>query len=501
MESIKLRKISSDSDQDTLTSWPSPRIRKTALKQKFLRWIVQFLKAFTVFVACVFFWLITPEKPEFRPSGYVVANHTCYVNNGDWTNWRRGSLGPLKPELQTAWNSSARIALDERKQPIVQLDKTLSEVSPLGKTYSFANLDAYPLVKRNMPLSVAEMRKRSRLGRYTTTRSDGRICFTNLAHGNNGEGPGRKPVDLNIPEPHSGWHHDAFSPAGSPAGQPITGRKKYLIVLAEKNERLDFINNFHASLLAAGGAADTKTIVWTHDPCRRDYILLVDHYRSEYDMDIELRQMPDAVIVGKGEGGQGWVGGGMKIEYARFMVYREFLERLPENSYEKVMFSDYDVVFQKHPFKEYPVLEGGLSMSAEWRDFTIGDCQHHRGWIKCGEPWWGQGTMRNMKPFPRLCAGVVVGYTKAMTKLAQILTSEIMLTSCNDQGILNYLYYSCRLSQQVPNVMVWSNEDGLGGTIGSNPHYWVNGWGDVVNHAGQVQVWVHQVRLIGQANC
>jgi hypothetical protein len=487
MEPIKLRKNSSDSDQDTLGPWNNaPRVRRGQVKQKLFRWLLKFLKSFTIFVALVFFWLITPEKEEFRPSGRLISNHTCYNDNGNFTtlNWKHSTLGSLKSEYSKVWNSSKHVS----SQPLVSLEKTLSEISSLGKAYSFANLDAYPILRSGQPVSDSESRKRYNLGRYSTSRSDGRICFSNLPNGNDGEGPGQKPFDKYTPEPHTGWFHAHGTPNGSGKS-----RKKYLIVLAEKNERLDFVNNFHASLLAAGGAEDTKTIVWTHDPCRRDYVLLVDHYRSEYDMDIELRQMPDAVMVGKGEGAQGWVGGGMKIEYARFMVYRELLERIPTKLYEMVMFSDYDVVFQKHPFKHYPVLEGGLSMSAEWRDFTIGDCQHHRGWIKCGEPWWGEGTMYRMKPFPRLCAGVVVGYTKAMVKLSQILTSEILLTSCNDQGILNYLYYSCRLSQQIPNVMVWSNEDGLGGTIGSNPHYWVNGWGDVINHAGQVQVWIHQV--------
>lgn len=73
-----------------------------------------------------------------------------------------------------------------------------------------------------------------------------------------------------------------------------------------------------------------------------------------------------------------------------------------------------------------------------------------------------------------------------------MLSGEIEKTGCNDQGILNYLYYTCKISHL--NVTVHSNELGMGATVGSNPHYWSNSFGELVNQRGQVQAWVHQYK-------
>jgi hypothetical protein len=87
---------------------------------------------------------------------------------------------------------------------------------------------------------------------------------------------------------------------------------------------------------------------------------------------------------------------------------------------------------------------------------------------------------------------MIVGYRPAAHELLSVLSNEIESTGCNDQGILNYLYYSCLISHL--NVTVHSNEHGLGGTVGSNPHYWSNTFGDLVNQDGEIQAWIHQYK-------
>lgn len=289
---------------------------------------------------------------------------------------------------------------------------------------------------------------------------------------------------------------------------------KYLVLLSEHNERIDFINAFHGSLMSSGAGRDAIVVVFSLDPSP-DFINLLSYYRDSHGMRIELRTAT--------------LPSGRKLELERFLWYRAAMEEFDEvemvmlcggyllhgvaarsglgvkqsaflvlTAIRKFSYSDsfamadYDVVFQRHPFLDYQTPINGISLSTEWASFPIGDCSHHRQWLLCGEPWWGVGTMERLKPYPRICAGMIIGYRAQARELTIMLASEIERTSCNDQGILNYLYYTCLLSHL--NVTVHSNEFGLGGTIGSNPHYWVNSFGDLINQRGEIQAWVHQYK-------
>ncbi|KAI9005586.1 hypothetical protein DFJ74DRAFT_691315 [Hyaloraphidium curvatum] len=251
---------------------------------------------------------------------------------------------------------------------------------------------------------------------------------------------------------------------------------KYLVVLAEHNERIDFVNAFHASLMASGAHRDAAVVVFSLDPSE-EFLDVLSYYRDQHGMRIEVRRAE--------------LPGGKKLELERFRWYRDLMDEDWAQEVEMIMVCDYDVVFQRHPFLDYPVPENGIALSTEWSSFAIGDCSHHRQWLLCGEPWWGAGTMLRLKPYPRICAGMLVGYRAAAASLVGMMASEIERTGCNDQGILNYLYYTCLIPH---NVTVHSNELGMGATVGSNPHYWQNAWGDLVNQRGEVQAWVHQYK-------
>ncbi|KXS21665.1 hypothetical protein M427DRAFT_150985 [Gonapodya prolifera JEL478] len=307
--------------------------------------------------------------------------------------------------------------------------------------------------------------------------------------------------DLHVSgRPDSADHEVSFNlkvppvllPAGltrevAPDADPYARRAAYprspgrvdVIFVSEKGEDAEVVNWFHASLWDAGYRG--RVVVFSADPTRPALLSVHDHYRN-LGADIECRPFRDPHAYG--------------LVYARFFVYKRHMDT-HWHLYRRVILSDYDVVWQRNPAEERVIGLGddGLALFAEWGNFTMGECEHHERWIKCGETSgvWKKGTFDGMAPFARICAGVVVGHSFPVYVLLGHWTAQLLATNlCNDQGVLNYLYYTCRLSHDVPKLTVYRNEDGPGATLGTNPHVWYSRFGEILNANNTPYAFVHQ---------
>lgn len=137
--------------------------------------------------------------------------------------------------------------------------------------------------------------------------------------------PERVVTDFTCPAPAKEKNH-APAPASEPQRRPSdailpldtvpkmasnAAPPKYLILLSEKDERLDFVNNFHGSLLSSGAGRDSLVIVYSLDPSNA-FLQLLNYYRNAHGMRIEVRR--------------GDLSGGRKLELERFIWYREAIE-------------------------------------------------------------------------------------------------------------------------------------------------------------------------------
>lgn len=108
-----------------------------------------------------------------------------------------------------------------------------------------------------------------------------------------------------------------------------------------------------------------------------------------------------------------------------------------------------DVWFNKDPFATIK----NLRLVAEPKLFPMYMCPHHKRWIQgCyGKQMWNLINKNSM-----ICAGTIFGEGRYLLSFLDKFTTEIKNTRCNDQGILNVLYYT----GQIDGVNLHTHEDG-----------------------------------------
>lgn len=147
--------------------------------------------------------------------------------------------------------------------------------------------------------------------------------------------------------------------------------------------------------------------------------------------------------------------------YLRHLLYLRFLERNP--SLERIVMCDArDVYFQRNPFSCWP--GSGLHAFAEDSSIRIGDCPHHKRWIKTLS---NETTFRELTDLPRVCAGTILAdRTSAISFLKKMLDLTFSARSLEahdgDQGLYNILVHQ----NLVDGITVHSNGTSSVFTIG-----------------------------------
>ncbi|KAJ3342368.1 hypothetical protein HDU93_002484 [Gonapodya sp. JEL0774] len=207
-------------------------------------------------------------------------------------------------------------------------------------------------------------------------------------------------LDFDLPSSHSAALMADL--AARRSAYPRSAGTVDVIFVAEKGESAEVINWFHASLWEAGWRG--RVVIFSADPARPALVSVHDHFRHR-GADIQVIKFVDPH--------------GYGLVYARFFNYKRHMDK-SWHVYRRVILSDYDVVWQRNPSDEQYLPLGdsragsgdgdAVALFAEWGNFTLGECEHHERWIKCGERSgvWDEGTFDDMAPFARICAGVVV---------------------------------------------------------------------------------------------
>jgi len=142
----------------------------------------------------------------------------------------------------------------------------------------------------------------------------------------------------------------------------------------------------------------------------------------------------------------------LHLFYLRHLLYLRFLERNKE--IERVLMCDCrDVFFQRNPFSDW--IGNGLQAYAEDESILIGDCKHHRRWIKSLAD---EETLLKLNSFPRLCAGTIMAdRNTAITMLKTLVKMTLDCSSLEafdgDQGLYNILVHE----KKIPGIRVFPN--------------------------------------------
>ena len=182
----------------------------------------------------------------------------------------------------------------------------------------------------------------------------------------------------------------------------------------------------------------------------------------------------------------------LTLTEARFFGYSKVCQ-----DYSLCFATDFrDVFFQGNPFDGVPT-GYDIILSEEFSKIRIATCPYNSNWIKS---CWGSGTLQQIGKNSPICAGTLMGTPRGFKELINAFVHELRLIrrfpGCvpNDQGILNFLYYTKKLS--VP-VLVQPRGSGVVNTVGYiqprstiGNYLTLDGW--VKNDNGSLSAVVHQ---------
>jgi hypothetical protein len=178
----------------------------------------------------------------------------------------------------------------------------------------------------------------------------------------------------------------------------------------------------------------------------------------------------------------------LHLFFLRHLLYLRFLETNPQ--IERVLMCDCrDVFFQRNPFSEW--VGNGLQAYAEDEKILIGDCPHHKRWIKSLA---GEETFSKLSFFPRICAGTIMADREsAITMLRTMMQMTIDCRSLEafdgDQGLYNILVYERRL----PGIRILSNGAGSVFTASDSlENFYINHEGWISRDDGHIVPIIHQ---------
>ena len=181
-------------------------------------------------------------------------------------------------------------------------------------------------------------------------------------------------------------------------------------------------------------------------------------------------------------------GSGTHVEGNRYVGYAEVCA-----DYELCFATDFrDVFFQANPFVAVPS-GADLILPEERANITIGGNRFNRAWI---QTCWGGAVLNKIGHHQVICSGTIMGTPRGFEELKKKMLSEEEKCAGiigQDQGRLNYLYYSQALS----NVSVVAQPRGKGivTTVGylqkGDKEYWI-AKGRVMNDDGSESAVVHQ---------
>jgi hypothetical protein len=166
-----------------------------------------------------------------------------------------------------------------------------------------------------------------------------------------------------------------------------------------------------------------------------------------------------------------------------------------------------DVFFQSDPFLSLPNKKFDLILSVEdthariWGEklqfckndggSNICKCPYNSAWI---DQCWGHDGLLTVSDKPIICAGIVIGSSAGFNELAMVMIMYGQNFKCNDQGLLNYLYYSKKFNNL--RIIAQSRGEGIVNTVGYvlrvNISNLISSQGDVMNEDGQKSPIIHQ---------
>jgi hypothetical protein len=175
--------------------------------------------------------------------------------------------------------------------------------------------------------------------------------------------------------------------------------------------------------------------------------------------------------------------------FSRYIGLAKLVNEI-KSRYDKILFSDLDVMFQRNPFSMPMETDVELLLFAEWQGRTIGQCDSHLGWFdQC----------------IRSRANVTQEQYLSYKSLPRIVMANDLKESdyeCNDQALHEHNFHSGRFqealivhsSNKVEVKLMKEEEDSLVSTVGSAPYARYNVWGELLNHRDEILTIVHQFK-------
>lgn len=196
------------------------------------------------------------------------------------------------------------------------------------------------------------------------------------------------------------------------------------------------------------------------------------------------------------------------VIFSRFIGLATLVKRI-KSRYDRILFSDLDVIFQRNPFSMPMQNNVELLMFAEWRGYKIGQCGVHVNWFNgCMNTSKGPYVTREQylsyEPLNRICAGSTYGTADAMSIYLDLMSTELLESNfeCNDQALHIHNFYSGKLQQALTanltrdaTVKLMEEGESLVGTVGTTPYVRYNEWGEMLNSLGEVLAAVHQFKV------
>ena len=179
---------------------------------------------------------------------------------------------------------------------------------------------------------------------------------------------------------------------------------------------------------------------------------------------------------------------GPHVESNRYVGYAEVCA-----DYELCFATDFrDVFFQANPFVAVPS-GADLILAEEIAGMSIGANRFNRAWI---QTCWGDAVLNKIGHHQVICSGTIMGTPRGFEELKKKMLSEeekCAGITGQDQGRLNYLYYSQALSGV--SVVAQPRGKGIVTTVGylqkGDKEYWI-AKGRVMNDDGSESAVVHQ---------
>ena len=179
---------------------------------------------------------------------------------------------------------------------------------------------------------------------------------------------------------------------------------------------------------------------------------------------------------------------GPHVESNRYVGYAEVCA-----DYELCFATDFrDVFFQANPFVAVPS-GADLILPEERANITIGGNRFNRAWI---QTCWGDAVLNKIGHHQVICSGTIMGTPRGFEELKKKMLSEeekCAGITGQDQGRLNYLYYSQALSSV--SAVAQPRGKGIVTTVGylqkGDKEHWI-AKGRVMNDDGSESAVVHQ---------